>query len=131
MEETTDTTTASKSKLNEPLGARVDTTMTMEALLGWRYRVFLLPFEESRKFKAPTPAQYLQHMDWLLHHLRKLSATVLADHRCSLPGWEKERCLKDEGETCGTYLGRDATKCEHYNKCQCDACKIARSVLNP
>ena len=66
-----------------------------------------------------------------IQYLPVLAAAMLRAHRCSLPGWEKESCLKDDGEICSVYLGQVATKCEYYNKCQCDACTIARRVLTP
>ena len=51
--------------------------------------------------------------------LRTLAQAVLEAHRCMMPGWSQERCLKDDGETCGHYLGQDASKCKHYGTCDC------------
>lgn len=63
-----------------------------------------------------------------------LAETVLRDHRCNygLPDYSMygSKCLKDDGETCGIYLGQEATNCKHHNQCQCVACKIARGMLS-
>lgn len=64
-----------------------------------------------------------------------LAETILREHRCNYgrPDYSPRAslCLKDDGETCGIYLGQDATKCKYYNQCQCTACRIARGMLSP
>jgi len=62
--------------------------------------------------------------------LRLLAEAVLRDHRCSLyvtddGDREPLYCLTDKGESCKYGHG---DKCNKYNKCPCEACKLAREI---
>ena len=72
-------------------------------------------------------AAYTAGMEHSEKQLRTLSTAILSDHGCSLPGWEQEVCLLDQGEPCS--ICDDAATCPHHNKGQCEACQIAREVM--
>lgn len=66
-------------------------------------------------------------MEQLEKQLRTLATAILSAHACMLPGWEQEICLLYQGEPCS--ICDDIATCPHHNKCQCEACQIAREVL--
>ena len=63
-----------------------------------------------------------------------LANTVLKMHRCCLysqdnTGDFSEPCLLDNGETC-IYNKPALGQCDEYDKCQCPACILARTILS-